>query len=105
MTPKTVFAGTAIAAMVIVTTKACFAAGVVTASQAGPSPCSNVRQKTSPTGAARSTPRYERPTTRTDQSWVPSLSAYAQIHTSGGYTLAITAATTPARAPIARQAS
>jgi hypothetical protein len=41
--PKSVLAGTAIAAMMIVTRSACFAAGVVTASQASPKPFSNAR--------------------------------------------------------------
>jgi hypothetical protein len=41
--PKMVFAGTAIAAMMSVTSSACFAAGVVTASQAAPKPFSNAR--------------------------------------------------------------
>ena len=42
-TPKIVFSGTAIATIVIVSQKACCADGVVTASHAGPSPCSKVR--------------------------------------------------------------
>src|SRR5215207_4345814 len=66
ITPKTVFAGTAIAAISSVRRRACFAAGVVTASQAGPIPCSKVRQKTSPTGAASTTNRYESPRNRKD---------------------------------------
>jgi len=41
--PKTVLSGTAIATIVSVSQKACCAGGVVTASQAGPIPCSNVR--------------------------------------------------------------
>ena len=42
-TPKTVFAGTAMAAMISVSLKACSVSGVEIASQAGPKPCSNVR--------------------------------------------------------------
>jgi hypothetical protein len=57
MTPKSVFAGTAISVIRIVIANACFAAGVVTAAQAGPTPCSKARQKTSETGATSSTAR------------------------------------------------
>src|SRR6266550_9003988 len=53
-----VLAGTAIAVRMSVTFSACSASGVVTASQAGPTPCSKARQKTNPTGATRSTARY-----------------------------------------------
>src|SRR6266516_6851717 len=56
--PKIVFAGTAIAAMISVSFRACSASGVVTASHAGPKPCSNVRYKIKPTGATRRTPTY-----------------------------------------------
>ncbi len=41
--PKTVFAGTAIAAISSVSSSACTAAWVVTASQARPKPCSKAR--------------------------------------------------------------
>ena len=51
--PKIVFSGTAIAAIFSVSQNAWRASGVVTASHAGPMPCSNVRQKTSPTGTSR----------------------------------------------------
>ena len=54
ITPKIVLSGTATATITIVSQKACCASGVVTASQAGPIPFSNVRKKTSPTGAASS---------------------------------------------------
>ena len=52
ITPKTVLIGTATPTITIVSQKACCASGVVTASQAGPMPCSKVRKKISPTGAA-----------------------------------------------------
>jgi hypothetical protein len=42
-TPKIVFAGTAMATITSVSQNACCASGVVTASQAGASPCSKVR--------------------------------------------------------------
>src|SRR5207244_10478704 len=64
VTPKTVFAGTAISVIRTVSQKAWRASCVVTACQAGENPCSKVRQKTRPTGARRSTARYERPTKR-----------------------------------------
>jgi hypothetical protein len=56
-TPKIVFSGTAIATIVHVSQNACCAAGVVTASHAGASPCSNVRAKTIATGIASSAAR------------------------------------------------
>ena len=54
ITPKTVLIGTATPTITIVSQKACWASGVVTASHAGPRPFSKVRKKTSPTGAASS---------------------------------------------------
>ena len=54
ITPKTVLIGTATPTITMVSQKACCASGVVTASHAGPKPCSNVRKKTRPTGAASS---------------------------------------------------
>ena len=42
-TPKTVFSGTAMSAISMVSQKAWTAAGVVTERQTGASPCSNVR--------------------------------------------------------------
>src|SRR5580765_7745859 len=62
--PNTVFSGTAIAAIFSVSQNACFASGVVTESHAGPTPCSNARQKTSPTGMSRIAARYRSTPTR-----------------------------------------
>ncbi len=56
-TPKTVFSGTAIATIMQVSQNACWASGVVTASKAAPTPCSNVRKKTIATGIASSAAR------------------------------------------------
>ena len=54
ITPKTVLIGTAATTIIIVSQNACCASGVVTASHAAPNPCSKVRKKTSPIGAASS---------------------------------------------------
>ena len=55
--PNTVFTGTAIAVMISVSLKALIVSGVVSASQAGPKPSSNVRQKTIASGPTRITAR------------------------------------------------
>ena len=55
--PKTVFTGTAIAVMISVSLKALIVSGVVSASQAGAKPSSNVRQKTITSGPTRMTAR------------------------------------------------
>src|SRR5918995_7361875 len=57
-TPKTVFSGTAIAAISTLSQRACSASGVVTEAQAWPTPFSSARQKTSATGNASSAARY-----------------------------------------------
>ncbi len=51
--PNTVFTGTAIAVMISVNLNALIVSGVVSASQAGPKPSSNVRQKTIASGPTR----------------------------------------------------
>ena len=51
--PKTVFTGTAIAVMISVSLNAWIVSGVVSASQAGAKPSSNVRQKTIASGPTR----------------------------------------------------
>ena len=51
--PNTVLTGTAIAVMISVSLNAWIVSGVVSASQAGPKPCSNVRQKTIASGPTR----------------------------------------------------
>ena len=53
-TPTIALSGTAIAVTSIVSQNAEIAAGVVTESMTKPTPCSNVRRKTSPTGARSS---------------------------------------------------
>ena len=55
--PNTVFTGTAIAVMISVSLNAWIVSGVVSASQAGPKPSSNVRQKTIASGPTRMTAR------------------------------------------------
>jgi hypothetical protein len=55
--PKMVFAGTTIAVIRIVIRNACFASGVVTDSQADPTPSSNARPKTIATGRTSSSAR------------------------------------------------
>ena len=57
MTPKIVFAGTAIAAMISVSLKAWIVSAAEIASQAAPNPFSNVRQKTSASGPSSTTSR------------------------------------------------
>src|SRR3954470_12557545 len=56
--PKTVFTGTAIRVMISVSLKAWSVSGELSASHAGWSPSSNVRQKTSARGATRMPTRY-----------------------------------------------
>src|SRR4029079_8464625 len=63
-TPNTVFSGTAISAISIVSQNAWIAAGVVIESQNWPKPCSHVRYKTRHTGNASSAPRYPSATSR-----------------------------------------
>ena len=55
--PKTVFTGTAMAVMIRVSLSALIVSGVVSASQAGANPSSNVRQKTIASGPTRITAR------------------------------------------------
>ncbi len=57
MTPKTVFSGTAISAMITVSQSAWSASGVVIAAKKSARPSSNARKTTSPTGTASSAPR------------------------------------------------
>ena len=56
-TPKIALSGTAMAATSTVSQNAEMAAGVVMLFHTGARPCSNVRQKMSPTGTASSTAR------------------------------------------------
>ena len=56
-TPKIVFSGTATTATSSVSFSACTASGFEIAAQNGWKPCSNARQKISPTGATRITAR------------------------------------------------
>src|SRR3954447_9508235 len=56
--PKIVLSGTATTATSRVSFSACTASGFETAAQNGCHPCSNARQKISPTGATRITARY-----------------------------------------------
>ena len=55
--PNTVFTGTAMAVMIRVSLNALSVSGVVSASQAGAKPSSNVRQKTIASGPTRITAR------------------------------------------------
>src|SRR5262245_44090183 len=57
-TPKTVFNGTAMSAIRIVSQRAWRNSGSVTAFQKGEKPCSNVLKKTSPTGSTSRSDRY-----------------------------------------------
>src|SRR5439155_10841135 len=70
--------GTAIRVRIRVTFNACTASGAVTASHAGPKPCSNVRQKTNPTGATSSTARYPREAKRS--AYLPIVSRHPAAH-------------------------
>src|SRR5215471_18922693 len=63
--PKAVLSGTTTSAISSVSFSACTAFGFDTASQNGPSPCSNARQKISATGATRMTPTYASDVKRT----------------------------------------
>src|SRR4051812_22605281 len=63
-TPSTVFSGTAITAISTVSQKAWIAAGGVIELHTKPSPCSNVREKTTPTGISSSAARYASASTR-----------------------------------------
>ena len=55
--PKAVFSGTTTIVTITVSFSACTAYGFEIASQNGPSPCSNARQKMIDTGATRITAR------------------------------------------------
>ena len=57
MIPKTVFSGTAISAITIVSHSACRASGVVIAAKNSAMPSSNARKTTSPTGTMSSAAR------------------------------------------------
>src|SRR4051794_27848308 len=65
-TPKIVLSGTATSAISSVSFSAKTANGLEIAAQNGCHPCSNARQKISPTGATRITARYASDVTRTE---------------------------------------